>query len=59
MSFPTADKNRLALIPHNSTSKNNAIFVVYLPRHHQLYSVECSGDLWIGQLMEESGQKTY
>ena len=52
--FPAADKHRLELISHNSTNKNNAIFVVYLPRLHQLklYSVECSGDLWVGQLME-------
>jgi len=59
ISFSTADKHRLVLISHNSTNKNNVIFVVYLPRLHQLklYSVEYSGDLWIGQLMEESGRR--
>jgi hypothetical protein len=57
--FPTADKHGLALISHNSTNKNNVIFVVYLPRLHQLklYSVECPEDVWIGQLMEESGRR--
>ena len=35
------------------------IFVVYLPRLHQLklYNVKWSGELWIGQLMEESGRR--
>jgi hypothetical protein len=59
ISFPTADKHRLALISHNSTNKNNVIFVLYLLRLHQLKlnSVERSGVLRIGQFIEESGRR--
>jgi hypothetical protein len=55
LSFPTADKHRLALTTHNSMNKNTVIFIVYLTRLYQLklYSVECSGYQSIGQIMEE------
>jgi hypothetical protein len=59
ISFSTVDKHRLVLISHNYTNTNNVLFVVYLPRLHQLklYSIEYSGDLWFGQLTEESGRR--
>jgi hypothetical protein len=40
-------------------NKNTVIFIVQLTRLHQpkLKSIECSGDQWIGQFMEERGRR--